>query len=341
MASYESAGNPLLVGFFNDDATLDTQNRFVNELWPQSSTCVENIMVDAYFNLVRDEKQWANIQHHAVKTYQDIISIVGIVRTHLDLPLQEIASLVSQEVSTFGQDLSKISTSIELAVRLWLMSSIHNRITLDQSILETPLPWADDRSLKSVITDYVNKPSDKAVGRFPKSMNIGDMNRMAGFQFKWTSNLSYHLILKDSTIYLFHNVSVLKRMKALQDFPLPHDYIDETLATISLLIPLNDARCNRWLHEQISAGRVDKHIRYCREEPEHSKLYYGYWQVRLENIEKAFERARPRNIFQWIHDTRDWERWWGFWLIMAGIFLTVFFVLIQSVTGIIQVVKPN
>lgn len=71
------------------------------------------------------------------------------------------------------------------------------------------------------------------------------------------------------------------------------------------------------------------------------KSRYPYWQDKLLAIEDAFEKSKPRNLAQWWHDRRDMQRWWGFWLAITSIFLTLFFGLFQSVTGIIQVVKPS
>lgn len=72
-----------------------------------------------------------------------------------------------------------------------------------------------------------------------------------------------------------------------------------------------------------------------------NKSRYPYWQDKLLAIEETFEKSKPRSFLQWWHDTRDMQQWWGFWLLVTGIFLTVMFGLIQSVTGIIQVLRPS
>jgi hypothetical protein len=67
---------------------------------------------------------------------------------------------------------------------------------------------------------------------------------------------------------------------------------------------------------------------------------YPHWQTRLSAIAEALERSKPATVGQWWHDRRDMGQWWGFWLLVVGIFLTVLFGLIQSITGIIQVTRP-
>lgn len=112
--------------------------------------------------------------------------------------------------------------------------------------------------------------------------------------------------------------------------------IDETLATIDLLAPLTKADCNSWLADEIRRGAVDRNIMH-RDPPNLDKARYHFWQEKLTIIEEAFGKAKPTGFFQWWHDRRDMQQWWGFWLVVAGIFLTVLFGLIQSVTGILQV----
>jgi hypothetical protein len=40
----------------------------------------------------------------------------------------------------------------------------------------------------------------------------------------------------------------------------------------------------------------------------------------------------------WLHDKRDRDRFYTFWLAVAAIGLTLLFGLVQSVTGVLQVV---
>jgi len=121
---------------------------------------------------------------------------------------------------------------------------------------------------------------------------------------------------------------------------LPSAFFDEALSTIDLLIPLTKSGCNSWLAHEIAAWGLDQNLVH-RDRPDHDKASYAYWQDRLLAIEEAFESSKPKSVFQWWHDKRDMQQWWAFWLVVVGIFLTVLFGLIQSVTGIIQVVLAS
>ncbi|KAK8015880.1 putative dihydroorotase [Apiospora marii] len=66
---------------------------------------------------------------------------------------------------------------------------------------------------------------------------------------------------------------------------------------------------------------------------------YMHWYHRLSLIAEAFDVAGPSTFRQWWYDRRKMERWWGFWLLVIGVFLAVVFGLIPSVKGILQVLK--
>jgi hypothetical protein len=84
---------------------------------------------------------------------------------------------------------------------------------------------------------------------------------------------------------------------AIHRVGLPPGFVDETLATIDLLIPLTKPDCNGWLVKEIDSWRLDRTVVH-RDPPNQSKAFYGYWQDKLMAIEDAFERAKPKNIFQ-------------------------------------------
>ncbi|KAI0147304.1 hypothetical protein GGR57DRAFT_477013 [Xylariaceae sp. FL1272] len=326
---------------FFDDApppTTDLKKAFINALWPSSPENAGKVDFEAYFHLLREERRRARPEQHAISTYEDIISIIDIVRANLQLPPSEVLDLVK---ATRGADpsTSKTAASIALGLRLWLMFDVHDCLPQNRSLPHF-IPWVENPSLESVITRQSTWSPHSRPGRFQENMNVWNMYRMVGFQIKWTNNLNLHLVLEGSTIYFFHNASVLKLMKTLPNFPLPHRYLDETIATIDLLLPLDQRKCNKWLRGQVDALGLDQDIIH-RRAPNFDRSYYVYWHARLIDIEHAFETARPRSLVQWMYDTRNWERWWTFWLVVAGVSLTVIFGLIQSVAGIIQVVRPK
>ena len=109
----------------------------------------------------------------------------------------------------------KLSNSIELAVRLWLMVDIQNVKPGAYQTLHTAWPWPDASSLIDVVQSLRTQasPGVVAMRKFPEVFNAFDMKRMGGFEIRWTDNLSDHLCLDRKVIWLYYHVSVLMRMK--------------------------------------------------------------------------------------------------------------------------------
>ncbi|KAI0444255.1 hypothetical protein F4803DRAFT_511949 [Xylaria telfairii] len=324
--------------FFSDPLAQDARKEFVDRLWPDAIE--QPVNLDPYFCLVENERQRIGDSHlHAINTYSDIVFIIDTIRSNPSFTFMQITELLKQKAE-LNVDPQKLSLSIELSIHLWLMTNIRNRMTTSRDLLRTSIPWVDDVSLSSAITSSITHQSVSEDDVFPKYLNVHDMGRICGYRVVWTDDLGSHLTIEGSSVYIFHNTSVLKRMNKAQSFPLPGDYVNETLATIDLLIPITNPSCNIWLSREISLANIDHDISF-RNTPVANISKYKYWQERLKIMNETFERARPRNLSQWVYDTRDMERWWGFWLVVIGIALTVFFGLVQSITGILQVTLPH
>ena len=109
----------------------------------------------------------------------------------------------------------RLSNSIELAVRLWLMVDIQNVRPGAYQTLHAAWPWPDNLSLIDVVQSLRRQASPGVVAtrQFPEVFNAFDMKRMGGFEVRWTDNLSDHLCLDRKVILLYYHVSVLMRMK--------------------------------------------------------------------------------------------------------------------------------
>ncbi|KAK8097668.1 uncharacterized protein PG998_013154 [Apiospora kogelbergensis] len=231
-------------------------------------------------------------------------------------------------------------------MQLWLLMNIRVLMSMDKYAMYNSQPWLESQSLQDVLSQITVSPSnnssgqlDSSNGKFSTYLNAADMEKIAGYRIVWTNRLLDHLDTAGTLVYMFHHVSVLKRLKdSLPRGLLPPTYFDETLATISLLVPHSQAGCNAWLEEQISQNGLDANIRY-RESASRDKGHYSHWQYRLMLVAETFDTAGPATLRQWWHDRRNMERWWQFWMVVVGVSLALLFGLIQSVTGILQVIK--
>jgi hypothetical protein len=66
--------------------------------------------------------------------------------------------------------------------------------------------------------------------------------------------------------------------------------------------------------------------------------HYRYYHERLALLQETFDRSQPDSIKQWLYDKRSSDKYYTFWFAVVAIVLTLFFGLIQSVTGVLEVV---
>lgn len=67
--------------------------------------------------------------------------------------------------------------------------------------------------------------------------------------------------------------------------------------------------------------------------------HYPYWGRQLLEIRDEYARTEPTTVKQWIVDKRKPNQRYTFWIAMAALVLALVFGLIQSITGILQVLR--
>ncbi|KAK7937670.1 uncharacterized protein PG986_014538 [Apiospora aurea] len=347
MSTNLQPGRLLQGSIFTPNAlSADAKALFLDSIWPRSSLSKTSSTADfdAYFAYLRQEVNRTDPDGHIVNSYNDIVWVITLVSRS---PTEKLADLQStiQTAHPRGNE-QKVSASLELSLRLWLLINVRILMPADTQDMHNSLPWPKGQCLQEVLSRVIvsstnNIPGQLGAGsgKFSVYLNVADMKRIAGYRIVWTNRLLDHLDTEGSSIYMFHHVSVLKRLKeSLPRNLLPPAYFDETLATIKLMIPHSQPGCNAWLEGQISQYSLDANVRY-RESANRDKDGYAHWHHRLSLIAETFDMTGPSTFRQWWYDRRNMERWWGFWLLVIGVFLAVLFGLIQSVTGILQVLK--
>jgi hypothetical protein len=339
---------------FSDTPILrGVKELLVDRVWPPSAAqSVQDIVeFETYFIYFQQETQSIWAQYHSIHTFEDFILILDTIRGNPTSSLADLRTTIASVKPSLGSDQTKLSASIELVIRLWLLTNVTIRSTPSRNPQEGSLPWLDTQSLTEVLERHMTVPAASSVSTnetFSEYLNVVEMKRIANFQVVWTSDLSGHLTVRDNTVHLFYQVVALRRLStsllrssgtvmSTASF-LPSEFVNETLSTLSLLVPQTKQECNAWLRAQVDVYRLDPFIILDRQVVERGKRKYPYWQMRLVALSETFDRKMPTGPVQWWYDRRDMGRWWSYWLVMLGIFLTVLFGLIQSVTGILQVI---
>jgi len=184
--------------------------------------------------------------------------------------------------------------------------------------------------------------------KLPQTFTAAHLEQIGGIEVIWTSNLADHLLLKedDTKLMLFHQVSILHLHKLSYSSILPKDLVEETIRSISLLIPPILAEPNPWFRQQqlkqqlkrqpkqqidASAGVCDR-----LNSSERQIDKFLYWRDRLVLLKRTFDDAEPRNISQLWWDDRKKTQWFTFWVAVLVFITAVFFGVIQSVAGVVQ-----
>ncbi len=203
--------------FFSHHPILpELRQAFVVKLWPLSMVTQPDSIddFDAYFEFIQQEREPSLEQRHYAKTFADILSIVETLVGGFSGTFAELRDSIQSRIGNTGSATpSKISLSLELAVRLWLMSNVRNLMPADWHQLQSSIPWPDALSLKSVLDQQYEWRGGDPGARFPEYLNVYHMNKIAGFRVEWTNSLTLHLAIRGSVIYVFHNVSTLRRMR--------------------------------------------------------------------------------------------------------------------------------
>ncbi|RYC58296.1 hypothetical protein CHU98_g7910 [Xylaria longipes] len=197
-----------------------------------------------------------------------------------------------------------------------------SRLLLMMSIGELPLGIDD-------------KPQ---IGRIFTALNL---RKIGGMRIEWTGNITDHLRLADDdkTVSIFHCVAFLKFQRKVHRQIFPINFIDETLRTLSLLFPQNDNKAQLWLESQIQDFGLDPLLAECGSLATHERRFenFNYWNNRLVILKQALEDSRPQTLSQWWFDRRNGVQWYTFWVAILVFLVIIFFGLVQSIEGALQV----
>ncbi|KAI1338582.1 hypothetical protein F5Y15DRAFT_386313 [Xylariaceae sp. FL0016] len=278
-------------------------------------------------------------RHVAVSTHDDVIHLTQTIeqdRCWIDLH-QDLTNTCMRQGLT---DTKIPEISLNLCSRLMLMMDIGeppNGIQGPHTIY-----WKT-----GTIREFLNRhfqaearlqPENPQIGKLFTAMTLA---RVGGMKLVWTRNLADHLRLVDDdrTVYIFDCVSFLEYQKLIQRTVFPPGFIDETLRTLALLLPQNDTSVQSWVQTQIKDNELDPLLLECGSLPTHKRRYesFQFWHNRLVILKQALDDSRPQTMWQWWHDRRNGVQWYTFWVAILVFIVTIFFGLIQSLEGALQV----
>lgn len=143
-------------------------------------------------------------------------------------------------------------------------------------------------------------------------------------------------------IQIFHHRRFLKFHVDRQSTVFPEGFIEETLQTLYLLLPYQHAETRRWYQKEAKDRGLDRSacIRRWRMSARYGKMEdFKFWRERLTLLKEAYDQSEPDTVSRFWLDKRSPVQWAKFWVAVLVLVLTIFFGLVQSIKGALQVYK--
>lgn len=176
--------------------------------------------LSAWFRDWFEEQCSAATSQVSARTYQDLLQILTCIQSscqskstsRLEVTDQICAKFSSSDpvLASDPKD-AKLNASLTLAARLWLSISIDSL-----PHFFTPgyvIRWDSDKCLSDAVgKEFSSKSQTTETVKLPKVFTAANLEKIAGIQVQWTSNLADHLALKDDDkkVMFFHQASFLE-----------------------------------------------------------------------------------------------------------------------------------
>ena len=176
--------------------------------------------LSAWFRDWFEEQCPAATNQVSAKTYQDLLQILTCIQSNCQSISTSRLELINQICAKFSSSNpllasdpkdAKLNASLTLAARLWLSISIDSL-----PHFFTPgyvIRWESDQCLPDAVgKEFSPKPQTTETVKLPKVFTAANLEKIAGIQVQWTSNLADHLTLKDDDkkVMFFHQASFLE-----------------------------------------------------------------------------------------------------------------------------------
>jgi hypothetical protein len=367
-----------LNGALRSLVTSEARLEIVRHLWPvQSPTTPFRNEPDwnAYFVFYTSQCNQALVeggQHIYAKSHADLLRIARLLTTKPignEVKL-EIFQQFTQIPSVPYQE-AMILSAINLATRILAMINtgpLPNELTTRQLCID----WSHGALSNAVHDHFENEVNSGFEDKILRSdLTARNIDRVAKIKIEWTGNLLDHLRLvdDDKKLCVFHHASFLRHMEQIQRSDIsplfktviligrcspmyPDNFVKETLDTLTLLFP-GDRKTKQWFDEKSSGNRVSVVLdlgllhmgsESARDAPWRLENFH-FWRKRLSALRNAIKDATPfheevlKTLRHRDRDRDEGDSWFNSWVAVVAIGLTLFFGLVQSVEGAVQVWK--
>ena len=205
---------------------------------------------------------------------------------------------------------------------------------------DEPVEWENGKALHTVISSVFSPSETRETVKLPQSFTAANLEKIAGIQVRWTNNLADHLLLRDddTKVMIYHQVSALQLHKYSQTSVISPDLADETIRSISLLVPPVLGELNPWFRKEQQKHNLDAQAGLCDRLNSSDRQInnFPFWRDRLVLLKRTYDETEPKTLAQLWWDDRKKTQWFTFWVAVLVFIMTVFFGVIQSVASIVQ-----
>lgn len=338
--------------------TEHEMQQWIQSFW-ESDQKYSTYSLSAYFNLLQEERSRAT-RHHDSRfedlSFGDLLTLRDVISAHHDATRAQLSKSAADALASRIPPLllsdGSLQEAIKLVVRLFLLTKIEfGHSDLLPSYRQ--LPFLEGQSLRDSLRRLQTTPLLQApdpLASFPLWFNVIDLQRITGLKIAWADYITDHLAIVNGTLYLFRNVQALKHLKGSKmlwtistDRFFRKTFLEETITSVLLFFPTDTAHDYRtWLAAD-NGGRLHDWQQalvadYSQRPSPREVAEYPVWGQRLLRISEATRREGAWSIRRLWYDKRDESLWWTRWGLITAGSLALIFGLIQSITGIIQVV---
>ena len=217
------ATSDLLEDDLQSTSNVQVRSGIINSLWnPNGTAAAHNFYQDSpHFDSFFEyyDQQCAAARFDAknggflVKTHRDLINVIRELHD-MDKPKTLIKFNLRRELllTESEENDARLDDAINLAARIWLMIFVGEYRQIIGPA-QRQLVWQENSCLKTVLEhEFSPQVKVKDHVRLERLFTSRNMERIAGLEIIWTSNLADHLRLVDydTRVVIFHQASFLK-----------------------------------------------------------------------------------------------------------------------------------
>ncbi|EPE28315.1 hypothetical protein GLAREA_09435 [Glarea lozoyensis ATCC 20868] len=322
-----------------------------------SEHAAKSTKYEAYFSYF--ENQWRQAKQNDHPHYNTFNrEVIFAVLRQLQNGYSKEDIKIMAPVTNYGEtgnlySHEQVDSIVDLVARLWLM--INTETTFQGITSQTRITWSSG-SVKDLLASHFQHEiilTDSV--KLEKVFNARNIERMTDVKIQWTPNLLDHLRFNEDgkipVLNIFYCVdfldlqkdksvsrlSLLKHTHARSPLFPPH-LVNETLQTLSLLLPTHDRSTHTWFRTHTRQNpNLDINLPSIGHLTlQHRQIaHFRYWHDRLVVLKQYFDESQPRTVKQWWYDDRKRVQW--FWVAMVLVGGTFLFGLVQCVEGGLQV----